>query len=628
MKRLLAPASEVARAFQPVNAPNTDTGWKARATAKVGRRVPAAAWGLALAGVLAIAVIAVLQLRKGPDAGAGTRLPFKEISASPVVATISEKSIAVLPFENRNTEKEDEFFTDGMHGDIITHLAQLHELRVVSRTSVMEYRGRKENVRQIAQKLGVTYLLEGSVQRAGNRVRVSGQLIRAATDEHIWAHAYDRELTDIFSLQSELAQAIAGALRAALSPQEKKLIETRPTENLVAYDLYLKARAGQDALRPFTERIALLNAAVQLDPKFAAGWALLGAEASNVARYDYTTSVTANVARAKAAVDHAVRLAPDASATLIAQARYMMWLEKDYTAATRLIERVLRQTPNEPIAFAGLETIARVEGRWPDALRHIRQAIRLDPGNLAHVRQVMTMLAAGRRYDDERVERLKLMDSRQENVSGAYDVALVSFRATGSKREVEQFFSGLAATDVNATDVLKCKQDWAMINGDLSEYRPATQPNPAPRSRINMALVFFARGNRLAAQAEVSDTAALRSQLELRPTDPWLWSDLSCMEALLGHRDEALRAVRRAMELEPESANAATGPQRSASLAFVHAWTGDKDAAIAEYARLLRVPFSGLNVHAMKRHPAFAPLQGDPRFEALLDDPKNNAPLF
>ncbi len=589
-------------------------------------------WATVALGVAVLAAGAYFALRppakETPDTAAAAK-SAAETKASPAAPRNGAKSIAVIPFANRSTERENEFFTDGMHDDILTQLSRIRELRVTSRTSVEQYRATKKTLKQVGEELGVAYILEGSVQRAGNKVHVTGQLIRAATDEHLWAKNYDRDLTvtDIIAIQSELAQAIAGELKATISPQEKKVIENRPTENIAAYDLYLKARALRDStLSAPEDRITLLKAAVQLDPKFSAAWALLGETYSLSAMTDYKDQAS-KVISAKAAIAQAVRLAPEATETLVAQARYLMRLERDYSRAIQLLERALSQSPNDARAFGMLATIARWQGRAADALIYMRKSASLDAGNINAVRQTKTMLAAGRRYDEEKIERRKWTDALPPSLTRSYEIAFLPYRASGSTREVEQFFSTLTDADAKSTEVLRLRRVWAMTIGDLTGYARLAQATPRPPT-MDMALVLAAQGDLSAARAELSDTDARRTVLDQQPTNPWLWSELGEREALLGNKDEALRCARKAMELRPESVDAQNGPPHSASLAFVYAWTGDKDRAIAEYARLLRVPWSGLNVHEMKHHPAYHPLRGDPRFEALLNDPKNNEPLF
>ena len=308
IKRLLAaPATPAMEAGRPRPARRDEGG--ASPVQPVGRRVPAAAAGAMIAMLVGALVVGAIFWRRpaespaGANAAAGMRPPASEKSA-PAAPVANDKSIAVLPFENMSEDKDaSAFFADGMHEDLLTNLAYIRDVRVVSRTSVMQYRHTTKPISQIAQELKVAYVLEGSVRRAGNKLRVTGQLIRAATDEHVWAKSYDRDLSDVFAIQTELAQAIAGALQSVLSPETKARLERRPTENTAAYDAYLRARelenAGNyDDPKP---QIELLQRAVSLDPAFAAAWADLGALQAFV--YFTYEQALPQLALAKTAID-------------------------------------------------------------------------------------------------------------------------------------------------------------------------------------------------------------------------------------------------------------------------------------------------------------------------------------
>jgi TolB-like protein len=273
-----------------------------------------------------------------------------------VAPAVSDKSIAVLPLTNLSPDKENEFFADGMHEDILTNLANIPELRVVSRTSVMQYRDTKKPIPQIARELGVAYILEGSVRRSGNQVRITGQLIRAANDEHLWAKSYDRELTpkEIFAIQAALSTEIAGALKAAISPETKKLLERRPTENLAAYELYLKARGlGNVARTDLEKRVKFMEDALALDPNFTEAWGgLAGAHAAQV--FQMSDRTPGRLAQADAAINHAVSLAPDNPEIIRLLGAYAYFGYRDYPRATAQFEKVIRLQPNNARAISFL----------------------------------------------------------------------------------------------------------------------------------------------------------------------------------------------------------------------------------------------------------------------------------
>ena len=286
------------------------------AAAKSKPIIPGWMWGVAAAIIVAVGVGLVVTRQPGPAnvPVANPAVPKSIAPAAPAAPAVSDKSIAVLPFENRSDDKANAFFTDGIHEDILTNLAHIAALRVVSRTSVMEYRGTTKKIRQIGQELGVAWLLEGSVQRQGNKVRVTGQLINARTDEHVWAQSYDRDLTDLFAIQAELAQEIAGALKAALSPEEQTLLARRPTTIPAAYDLFLKAREinrnGNDTREELENQEALLKSAVTLDPTSARIWAELATVHASLI-FTFFDASAARLAKARAAIERAQQLEPD-----------------------------------------------------------------------------------------------------------------------------------------------------------------------------------------------------------------------------------------------------------------------------------------------------------------------------
>ncbi len=627
--------------------------------ATMGRRVPAAAWAaVGLALVASLAVFFVLRNDEPSNAGAGTRPPTAEISAPdprphlPRPADqpmVDQKSIAVLPFENMSDDKENTaFFADGMHEDILTNLANIRDLRVISRTSVMNYRGTKKKIPEIARELGVTYILEGSVRRAGSTVRITGQLIRAANDEHLWAKSYDRELTpkEVFSIQAALATEIAGALQAVISPETKKILDRLPTETLAAYDLYLKARplyrgnpSGQNKREP------LLLAAVGLDPTFAAAWAELAVNHGFVFRDQERTP--ARLAMADAALARAVRLAPDEPETNRARG-YLAYLgHRDWARATAEFEKIIRLQPNNAEAIFDLASMQKRQGRWLESVANHRKALQLDPGSSDIAYDLGTVLGAGRRWDEVLAEiqrgwaRLPETSETKQLGLSAFLVQ-PTFSATGSTKAVDDWLAGLTPAQLESSSVIFLRTWRAIVRSDYPEWQRLDQLGATstdddgvrgPQQTeevIAAAFTMAAHGDLAGARLRlVNHPAEVRSKLAREPTSDRLWGRLARIEVLLGNQTEALRAAKKAVELMPESLDARDGPWHSHTLAVVYAWTGDKDRALAELTRLLRVPFGYIgSVHDLRVDPAFAPLRGDPRFEALLKDPKNVAPLF
>ncbi len=586
-----------------------------------------------------LGAIVYFALRPVPEEPASPQKLIAETSptnAAPPAAAASPrngpKSIVVLPFANMSDSKDSGYFADGVHEDVVTNLAAIHELYVTSRTTAVQYRDTKKTLRQIGEELGVAFVLEGSVRRDGKKLRITGQLIRAGTDGYLWANKYDRELNDVFAIQSEIATAIAGELKAIILPREKKFIERRPTSNLVAYDLYLQERALRNlSSKTPEERLSLLKAAVDLDPNFAEAWAGM----AEILPFGIRTGRFPESERgfAKTAVDTAVRLAPELPEVILAQGRYAWQTERDIPKAVELFERAANLFPNFSDAHIQLGRIYRAQGRFAAAVVSFSYAVRLDQSYRNAESSMRALLDAGRRYGELRDHLRRRLESDPANLRNRYELAKLLFLGTGSAREVDLLFSELTTEEADSTEARQLRASWLVRTGNFAGFKrhseissnKQTQSVGASGRELNMAFFLAAQGNLLAARTELRGVDAVRALRDRQPTLPIRWATLAQWEVLLGNNDEAFRCAQKARELATESLAVAS---YESTLARVHTWTGDKDRAIQEYARLLRVPFSGLNVHEMKHDPAYAPLCGDPRFEALLNDQKNNAPLF
>lgn len=627
--------------------------------------IPGWAWGAAAAVI--VAVVAGVLLSRQPAAPAATppAAPAAVVPAAttpaiaPTVAPappaapaaetkpamvpvrpLADKSVAVLPFTNMSEDKDaSAFFSDGIHEDILTNLALVRELRIVSRTSVMQYRDTKKSMKQIAAELGVAYILEGSVRRSGNKVRVTGQLIHAATDEHVWAKSYDRDLTDIFTIQSELSSQIAEALKAALSPEEKALIARKPTENPAAYDLFLRARdiLNREGNTPAarSRQISLLQSAVELDPAFAQAWGELAASCA----YWYFLSfpdMDAYMARAKDAIERALKLAPDDPEIYGSLGTYYYYGFRDYVRAAEQYEKRAKLQPNSPVVFNSLALIQRRQGRWAQSLANARRASELDPANISYLRNLLATQRAGRRWDEALATQRRIITLLPGDLQAAYFLAYGHFLATGSTREGEAFFAQMKPEQFNSPLGIELRKNWAGSVGDFAEavrldkLQPYYDEDGTPHYEQAFGAAFnhYALGDKAAAKARLGDIPAeLRALLVREPKSVRLWAFLSGVEAILGNEAEALRCGERSVELLPESKDALDGVSYAAYRATTYDFVGEKDKALAEYARLFRTPSTVLmNVHEFKR--GYSTLHGNPRFEALLNDPANNAPLF
>jgi TolB-like protein len=625
--------------------PRKPAAGAARATGTTIHSAPKKS-GTPLVLVGAVAVFAIgaalyFVLKPAPVAPSSQPAAVASAKAAPLAndkPAVADKSIAVLPFTNMSEDKDTGFFADGVHEDLLTNLAVVAELKVISRTSVLQYRGTTKPMRQIGQELGVAYLLEGSVRRSGNKVRITGQLIRAATDEHVWAKSYDRDLTDIFAIQSAIAQEIASALSAALSPQEKSLIEKRPTANLAAYDLYLKSREFfKDSRTELTRAQAeeALAEAVKLDPGFAGAWGYL-AVAHAMAVFGDEDHTAERLAKAKAAIGTAMRLAPDDPVVVEMSGNYYYYGYRDYGRAAEQYQRLLLIRPNSIEAFEQLGFIRRRQARWAEALANLRHAVELDPRNATTISILGETLSQLRQYDEAAAVKQRAAEIAPDNPVIVAEVTSVPFLARGSAKEFQQMLADMKETPANANIRRFLYRLMPRVSGDWTEAvkRDREYPYLDPFDSLRWARDF----DIIVGLLGTKDLAAVHAQtaklipqyltlLEAQPANATLWANLALLHAFVGHDVEALRCAHKAVELLPESADAVLGPPKSAALAQVYAWTGDKDRALAEVARLLHTPF-GLNVHIARIGPIWLPLRGDPRFEALLADPKNNAPLF
>jgi TolB-like protein/Tfp pilus assembly protein PilF len=597
--------------------------------------------GALVAVVVAIATAVMVSSRKPaspPPAPEVKPAPADAKPAVPTVAPVNAKSIAVLPFENMSEEKDSAFFADGIHEDILTNLALVKELHVVSRTSVMQYRGTTKPIRQIGSELGVAYVLEGSVRRAGNKVRVTGQLIDARTDEHVWAKAYDRDIADIFAIQAELSQEIAGSLAAALSPQEKSLIERRPTENLEAYDAYLKAHHRILQNNTFlgdelSEVESLLETAVRLDPSFAVAWAEMGRFEAFV-YFNEVDHSPERLAKARTAIETAVRLAPNAPEVIENYGDFFYYGSRDYTRAAEQYQRLAVLRPNDPGVYGSLGLIHRRQGQIAQALTELRRALELEPSNLRYLRALQQLALGINLYDEALAlqQRILVLDADDLFEQGA--LRLIPFFARGSMKEANDWVAGMKPDAAQTSLFFFGAKNWAIESGNWAEairldgvqryYESIAIPHW--QQDLNMAFVLAANGDRAAARARAEQALpSVKADLEKKPSAT-IWAGLCGIHILEGNREEALRCARKAMELVPEATDAVSGPSFSINYGSTLAWLGDKDAALAELARLLRTPY-GENIYQAKYGTNWFPLRGDPRFEALVNDRKNNAPM-
>ena len=598
-------------------------------------------WIIAAAIILVAALAVggyVLSRRSTPVANGSAPTPvhatIQATNAPPAAAP--EKSIAVLPFENLSEEKQNAFFTDGVQDEILTALAKVADLKVISRTSVMQYKtGAQRNLREIAQQLGVAHLLEGSVQRVSNRVRVNAQLIDARNDAHLWAQTYDRDLADVFAIQSEIAKAIADQLQAKLSPNEKAAIEQRPTTDLVAFDLYTRAKALRLSAVTFNvlakenllQAVELLNQALTHDPAFLLAWCELASSHDQLyfLGYDHTP---ARLASAETAVEKAKSLRPDAGEThlVVAQHRYRGY--RDYDGARAEIAIAQRMLPNDPLPFELLGYIDRRQSRWAESTRNLERAIELDPRNFYTLQQISLSYRSLRQFAD----MAAVLDRAHSIVPNDVDTkvarALVELDWRADTRPLRTVIDAVLAENPAIAPTLA--DTWLTLAlsdhdfGTAARALAALGNNPINIDVVSLSpafargLVARAQGDSIAANAAFSEARTRQEKLVHEQPDygPVLCV-LGLIDAALGHKEDALRQGRRAIELLPITKDSVNGAHMVEFFAITCAWAGEKDLALQQLTVAIQNP-SFINYGQLKLHPYWDPLRGDPRFEKIV----------
>jgi TolB-like protein/Flp pilus assembly protein TadD len=543
-----------------------------------------------------------------------------------------DKSIAVLPFQNLSDEKENAYFADGMQDDILTNLSKIGNLKVISRMSVMSYRGDgARNAREIGKALGVATLLEGSVRRIGNRVRVNVQLINANNDEHIWAEDYDRDLTDVFAIQTDLAQKIAAALQAKLSPNEKARLDKRPTQNPQAYLLFMQAHdyANQkDMFRDTSSKaVPLFEEAIKLDPNFALAFAGL----SRTESWLYHSSDPAPVRREKARLNanEALRLQPDLPEGHLALGYSYYYGERDYERALAEFEIAKRGLPNEAQAYMAIGAIQRRQGKWTESTANLEKAATLDPKNTKILTNLIFSYVALRNFEaaDKALDRVIDVAPQSLQAFGLKGYLAVEWKGDLSFAE-KQFSSVPPETDPDG--LMTWARAWILtLQRKFSDALQALErfpreimftPDTAPCPRAFVkGTIRLLQGDKARAQPELEQARLVSEKLlHEAPDDPGRHAQHGRILAALGRKQEALAEGKRAVELLPESEDALDGPRGTAALAEIYAWTGESDDAFRLLDHLLVVP-GGLTVPMLKLDPAWDPLRKDPRYQALID---------
>jgi TolB-like protein/Flp pilus assembly protein TadD len=549
-----------------------------------------------------------------------------------VAAHKIDKSIAVLPFQNLSDEKENAYFADGIQDDILTNLSKIGDLKVISRMSVMSYRGDgARNAREIGKALGVAALLEGSVRRVGNRVRVSVQLINANSDEHIWAEDYDRDLTDVFAIQTDLAQKIASALQAKLSPNEKARLDHRPTQNPDAYLLFVQAHDYANRTDMFHDTSLkaepLFEQAIKLDPNFALAFAGL----SMVESWLYHSSDPVPIRREKARLnaDEAVRLQPDLPEAHLALGFSYYFGDRDYERALTEFEIAKRGLPNEAEAYLAIGSIQRRQGKWTESTANLEKAAALDPKNANVLINLAFSYVATRNFEaaDKMIDRVIVAAPQSLQTRALKGAVAILWK--GDVNTAEKQFSSISS-EIDQDGLITWARVWVLtmerkfpdalevVQKFRGETLVCNTTAPYPKALLE-GMIHLLQADKTKAQAEL-ESARVVSEKLLReaPGDPARHAQHGLILAALGQKQEAIAEGKRAVELLPESQDAFDGPQCTAALAQIYAWTGESDEAFRLLDHVLAVP-NGLTVPMFKLDPAWDPLRKDPRYQALIE---------
>jgi serine/threonine-protein kinase len=539
--------------------------------------------------------------------------------------------IAVLPFENLSEQREDAAaFVDGVQDDILTKLARIADLKVISRTSVMEYRD-KRNMRQIGNDLRVSHILEGSVRRIGTRFHMNAQLIDTRTDTHVWVEQYDRDLNDLFAIQSEIAQKIAGQLRAKISPAEKLAIERKPTGDLLAFELYSRAMSLTPTFRGGAadsgQQIDLLNAAVARDPSFLEAYCQL-AVAHDQLYFFGIDHTPARLAAAEAAIQEAFRIRPNAGEAHVARAQHLYNGYLDYEGALAELEIARQSLPNEPRIFRLTSFIQRRQGHWEESTRLLERALELDPRNLNTLDNLGDSYKALRRYAEQKSNFDRMLAIEPNNLETKAWRAFVEVNWKADTGSFHQLINDVRATNPGARrQIAPFWLTCALAERDVAAAREALLASDESRSGLDAVLFprpFFegviARMANDEQKAQLAFTAARAEQEKIvlaQPDYGPAWCELGVIDAALGRKEDALREGRRAVELLPVERDSINGLHMIEYLAMTAAWVGEKDLACEQLAKAIRYP-SAVSYGELKLMPWWDALRGEPCFEKIV----------
>jgi TolB-like protein/Tfp pilus assembly protein PilF len=542
--------------------------------------------------------------------------------------------IAVLPFENLSEDKEGAFFADGIQDGILTKLAKVADLKIISRTSVMPYRGAR-NTQQIGRALNVSHVLEGSVRREAGKIHLNAQLIDTRTDTHVWAEEYDRDLTDLFAIQSEIARKVADQLETKVSVVEKAAIQEPPTTDLVAYDFYLRAKNLIDGISFSTrakenlfEAVQLLEQAVARDRSFFTAYFQLAGAHDRIYFFGFDHT-EARLKLSETAIQSIRSLHPDSGEAHLALAQHLYWVDRDYDRAQQELAAARRTLPNESRIPLMAGYTDRRQGRWEKSLEEMKRALELDPRNFYILHQISLTYEALHRYKEMAATVDRALAMAPKDIPSRVRRAWVDLESRADPKPLHAAIQTILAEDPNAAPVLV--EQWLVVA--LRERDPAAAERalaampaggcydeniPFPNSWCE-GRVARLRGDEPAARA-----AFTKARIELeqvvrdQPDYPQALCALGVIDAALGNKEDAIREGQRAVELMPVSKSAIEGPILIRYLATIYAWTGDNDRAIERLDEAAKLPGSCLSYGQLRLNPIWDPLRSDPRFEAIV----------
>ena len=540
----------------------------------------------------------------------------------------------MLPFANLSDDKQNAYFADGVQDEILMNLAKVADLKVISRTSVMQYKNSAQhNLREIATALGVAHILEGTVQRAGGRIRVSAQLIDARTDAHLWGEHYDRNLADVFGIENELAEQIVSQLKSKLSPKEKAAIEEPPTSDLAAYDLYLRAKLliekavfnePKDSM--LREAIRLLEEAVARDPSFVLAYYQLAHahDQMYLLEFDHTQD---RLDLANAAIQSVMRLRPDSGEAHLALAKHLYWGYRDYGRARQALAAARRALPNDPLPFLLTGYIDRREGRWDKATHNMERAVELDPQNFFTLQQIALTYTVLRRYADAAAILDRAVALSPTDVSVRVQRAGVDLDWRADTKPLDSTIQAIIANEPAA---IKLVVDYWLVLAiwerdpsaagrvlSLVDANGCHSEMPFPRAWCEGRVALLRGEVASARDAFTRARKEIEGVVSQQPDYAQALCALGMIDAVLGNKEDAIREGRRAVELLPVTKDSIDGAQLVQYLAMIYAWVGQKDLAFEQLRIASSIP-GYLSYGSLRLDPLWDPLRADPAFEKIV----------